>query len=378
MKVQRIIHPIGQGAFYTEQFTSNGDTFTIVYDCGCEMIHNIPTDAEEVVSEWVQQVNHIDILFISHFHNDHLNGIKKLMSKTKVVVLPYITRSLVNELNRLQTNLSGSGIELGFDIPTPKKYPTVKFVFMISNKNNKQNLYPILNQPKPVQTPGDFNANSGHFVDVFNNHNYITGSNIAYMESGNMIDIFQWYFKPFTPEVDSNDFSMLESITNLNKYIENLDHENWYIDAEILKHVRSLYKAINKDLNNTSMFLFSAPMSLSKCNDTSESHSPSCLYTGDIKLTLGNYSLISKHLGNYNIGTFQVPHHGSSRNWKNFNTKMPIPNTTNDTVYFCSHGLHTGYNHPHKAVLADFKKAGKLLWGINDNPSTILEQNFTV
>ncbi|WP_300790390.1 hypothetical protein [uncultured Bacteroides sp.] len=33
----RIIHPIGQGAFYTEKIESCGKIYIIVYDCGSGM-----------------------------------------------------------------------------------------------------------------------------------------------------------------------------------------------------------------------------------------------------------------------------------------------------------------------------------------------------
>ena len=35
--LHRTIHPVGQGAFYSEVFENNGDVkFTMVYDCGTE------------------------------------------------------------------------------------------------------------------------------------------------------------------------------------------------------------------------------------------------------------------------------------------------------------------------------------------------------
>ena len=34
MEVTRIIHPIGQGAFYTESIKTNDNLYNVVYDCG--------------------------------------------------------------------------------------------------------------------------------------------------------------------------------------------------------------------------------------------------------------------------------------------------------------------------------------------------------
>ena len=33
MEVTRIIHPIGQGAFYTESIKTNDNLYNVVYDC---------------------------------------------------------------------------------------------------------------------------------------------------------------------------------------------------------------------------------------------------------------------------------------------------------------------------------------------------------
>ena len=248
MRVQRIIHPVGQGAFYSEQLISDsGKKFTVVYDCGCGMKDQIPQEVESIIEEWLKDIDQIDILFLSHFHNDHINGFDLLRNKAKVVVLPYISNTIKTAIN-------------------------------------------------------------AH-----------------------------------------------------------------------IKEIKNPYKAIDKNLNNTSMLMFSSPMSLDKCNGSKESNSPSCLYTGDIKLADNKINqLISTRLGKYNIGTLQVPHHGSSYSWRRFNSQTSVSNTTSHTVYFCSHGLHNFYNHPHKAVLYDFINSSHLLYGINENPTTKMVQVFYV
>lgn len=81
----RAFHAIGQGAFYTEKF-ENG--FTIVYDCGGQNKKFIVNKIQEVF----QKNEKIDILFISHFHNDHINGVDFLLEycDVKKVVLPFL------------------------------------------------------------------------------------------------------------------------------------------------------------------------------------------------------------------------------------------------------------------------------------------------
>ena len=91
LQVVRTIHPVGQGAFYTETLHRPGmsDDKHVVYDCGVLPFSN---RLEEEVGNFLPKNSTIDILFISHFHADHVNGLK-LLSKSyriKHVVLPQI------------------------------------------------------------------------------------------------------------------------------------------------------------------------------------------------------------------------------------------------------------------------------------------------
>lgn len=93
LQVVRTIHPVGQGAFYTEILHSPGfnNDKRIVYDCGV-----LPFSKRliEEIDNFQPKNSTIDVLFISHFHADHVNGIKLLAEKYKIkhLVLPQIDR----------------------------------------------------------------------------------------------------------------------------------------------------------------------------------------------------------------------------------------------------------------------------------------------
>lgn len=69
--MQRIIHPIGQGAFYSERFGN----FNIVYDCG---EWKKTRKACKLVEKSFDSDKEIDVLFISHFDYDHVSLIPTL------------------------------------------------------------------------------------------------------------------------------------------------------------------------------------------------------------------------------------------------------------------------------------------------------------
>lgn len=98
MYFKRTLHPVGQGAFFSEQFFdgSNECLFSVIYDCGS-------TSKQLLYHEIEQLEKSIDIMFISHFDNDHINGLKtlidkKLLKAPSVVVIPFIYPKLIKIL----------------------------------------------------------------------------------------------------------------------------------------------------------------------------------------------------------------------------------------------------------------------------------------
>jgi hypothetical protein len=98
-RLTRTFHPVGQGAFYSELFTNdkNGETlFSFVFDCGSRGGSKALKKQIDAFKENLRD-SCIDLLIISHFHADHINGLTKLLEGVSVfkTVIPMLSDELI-------------------------------------------------------------------------------------------------------------------------------------------------------------------------------------------------------------------------------------------------------------------------------------------
>lgn len=124
MRLVRTFHPVGHGAFYTERFYDehNQNVANIVFDCG-RFEAAKENWSSQLYKSWIEDYvknrsglascDEIDILFISHFHTDHINGIDYLLRNytVKKVVLPAIDTLTVFE-SIVYTDFIGGDVEV--------------------------------------------------------------------------------------------------------------------------------------------------------------------------------------------------------------------------------------------------------------------------
>ena len=98
---RRTLHPVGHGAFFTEHLKKVDDKeiersfLNVVYDCGATTRgSNIPSLVKGEIKITFNEDDHIDLLFISHFGEDHTNGLEYLLEHTRMdkdtyVIIPF-------------------------------------------------------------------------------------------------------------------------------------------------------------------------------------------------------------------------------------------------------------------------------------------------
>lgn len=325
MLVTRTFHPVGHGAFYTEkiQCSQSGKTYNIVYDCGSRKTKEINAAIDAAFA----QGEKIDILFLSHFHNDHINGLEYLNKRCKIgtVIVPYMTRAM-RCLALLSFVTAGGYATRGPSLrnwavsylsdpeQSSGQDDTGFKVLTLDNGNLEQQELSIEEIGKYLRLP----ASTRIILNLDGSHE-------------------QWYLKTYCHRSALNENIFYEAVKKAGMDCSRLLDPQYVWDHR--KKLRKIYDGQLKDkrrksnidcrlhINNTSIVLFSGMkptdflIKLSRLEpvpvDILHYYCLGCLYTGDIQMQQGNgitnalISCFGNEINNRLICTVQVPHHGA-------------------------------------------------------------------
>ena len=324
-KLVRTVYTIGLGGFASEIFSSDGfnNVFCAVYDCGSNT-HGMNTRIDSIIEH---EIDRIDALFISHFHRDHINQIKKLpITKDTKVFIPWLFDRYIL-LKEYLWDMDYSSL-----VRWLQQNATVIFLDPIEVGNSQSAA--IIEEYNPEDEQNQL---------VF--ANFSDGQHIGHILKI-CIPGFDWCYIPFHLQ-DCSVFDMFikEALKN---GITTEDLEHFDVNKKTLvRRLSKIYKYICKkqhndgNLNFSSMLLASRPadarrryscdmkydighLSLFDKNDYNYWHqyyqdNASCLYTGDTPLHINSFMSIFKLLMpkilNGETGLVQLPHHGSKNGY---------------------------------------------------------------
>ena len=354
----RIFHPIGHGAFYTENLHSNTNSFNdfnIIYDCGS--LSPGPDFLKKYLkNNYFTMYPHknIDALFISHFDNDHVNGLTYLLDNTtiKYIFLPQLTDDYI--IQTFVYNLISTGIidNIANRLICNDLLP--------SNEHDNPQIIKISHEESPDDIEINLDDNTS-IPEIIN-----TGTKLT-----KIIGSLKWLYIPYNLPINNNhykinfkDYFKQELKISNELTIDNLFTEfkeiiqNSYKgkEANFLTKCREIYKNYFKILgkpqkhNFYSMPLFSGFETTSKNNiyptiftiPITYFDNPNYKYAFQYDYTLGNMIYMGDFYSNYNdpigdtntdklidffekkdlwdtIHNIQVPHHCSKYN---FNKKL--------------------------------------------------------
>ena len=304
LTLTRIIHPVGQGAFYSETFfDGNGNVvFTAVYDCGGK---NEPLQTE--INNLGNLV--IDILFISHFHYDHIGGVPALVERNhpKMVFFPGVSPATfaIDVIYNSLKNPNGNSLDIMLTLFLPSLAGSVFDNGYTPIHNGEQEHY----QPNDIAWKYDVK-----FFETAEPEREFLKRVLSILG---------------LPEDDFQKFHEAEYYRTLAQKVRSQNIVN------IVKKI--MEEGFEGNHNSYSLQVYSHQPNQEQtlCFD--------CLYMGDIKIT----DSYKKQIETINPHYLQVPHHGSCHNYD------PVFLDKNRKV-FISVGDKNPYHHPGLTELNSF------------------------
>ena len=355
MKMIRSFLPVGQGAFYCERFKLNPDEknfINVVYDCGSS---NGAKCVEKQIKANFREGEIIHAVFISHLHNDHINGLEFLLKycNVKNIFFP-LTEKADTEISLVDSFVNGT--KLSKFTKELIKSPRVAI-----NEFYQDN-YIALFSIKPCNyeiSRENINDNIAKSISSGTDvSKYIFNLSSSIKES-----LIDWVFIPYNFELINRKQELEELLAaNLSSFgsldqLQTLWEENKN-DAQ--KKIKKAYENLKGSHNPNSMTLYSGSREMQgyqyfsnycycKYCYKKRRYKVGCLYTGDYDASkdITFDELRNKyHLYWQNIGCVQIPHHGSIYSYNAGFSEL-------DSFFVISAGQNNKFCHPHSFVIND-------------------------
>lgn len=366
--------PVGQGAFYIEQFKTQNQRINVVYDCGSS---TSVFDIKQEIRSNFDKDEEILIVFISHLHKDHVNGLEYLLNYCNVrnIVFPftYTEDKILMSIEYLCSSKKHT--------PNDSTYRLIEnpseFIHRISPNTNIYSVVPDNEDINNNRREWNYQAEIDR-VRILN-----SGENVLHRIWNNIIiEIEQyWEYIPFNfKDYIKRDVFYDALSAKLDDKINNNNIKRYlfqWSNPKIQKLFIEAYEEVNKELNVYSMTLFSGTKDISTrqrmvipnnyaCKCCYPSRANGCLYFGDYN---SNGKLRWKELKHsYEdywdlIGCVQIPHHGSKNS---YNHELALM----DAFHVVSAGKSNRFRHPHSVVIKDLLFENKYPYIVTEEKSS--------
>ncbi|CAI0871708.1 DNA internalization-related competence protein ComEC/Rec2 [Serratia plymuthica] len=410
-EVLQTFHAVGNGTLFTGQmWERNSPTyFNWVYDCGSTSEKKILSEVNNLTVWFGRHYSKIDMLVISHFDDDHVNGLELLLTNhyVKRLLLPYTEwAQSIREISVLGQKGVSPSVAL-FQL-NPARWFEVKNlvdrvgeIVLVQGKGGPDN---SSQEPEDISPDGppseigideerssspnedpifffDTDAADSAFMELGSPMKQ-SGINVAKITQNqplyNPLKTYEFIF--YNAEKSFKGLGLVDEIcgqfyakksrclmSTVKADIESvivslgLDRGISSLPLNWRKQLKACYEKhfghSAKAKNNISLCMYAGPLSSrwhSKNIHLWRIDRPSMLLTGDINLTREVIRDMNRHFGaaRWNmLGVIQVPHHGSKSCWPKGNASLFIP----ALFVQCASGT---IHHPHPLVINDLKCPG--------------------
>ena len=362
--MRRTIHPVGCGQFITESFLY--DRIHVVMDCGMGRANSATNWLHQLVDSHFASYSHIEYLFISHFDNDHYNGIQYLINKNLVdsrthVYIPllgypmiYIMDTLEGQYYRMIVNAFAgvlSKITFVRAVGDNNGKPLEDLDALIENVSVIDSFTPIVIpfRGRPIWEYRPFYIQDNDFLNLFlaecrKSPNPIDAGSLRQYQ--NLNDVEKTKLKDIYQKLKGNSYADGPTTINMNAML--------LISREVPNY-RPFYSEI-----------LTKPYTISPCVPFRERQllRPSCLYTSDVGLSSQRcLDYVIDAADSYlpeGIGLLQIPHHGSYKCYttdlyRNLNFEATFINgdLTSSNPAICADAINDAYRYAIPLYLAD-------------------------
>lgn len=406
-EVFQCFHAVGHGTFMTGMIHTHGREFSWVYDCGSRRSSaiNVALDAAKSYCS-----DPIGILALSHFDDDHVNGLEALLTQRRVnyLVLPFsewqqrVRDVVIGGLKGVSASTALLQLSPMSWLQSKQLASKVGTLLLVrggaSGQDGAQDPMPLPIDGSPTALDGDSrHQESSEQRDL----RLITTASAAaprvqVMQHGTPVHPvgFPMEFMFYNAELSGADLGILKkgeageliakkSELPLQEVRDEIEGEisslrldqpisHWPPDwrAKLKKCYEKHFGSTGSAKNNISLCMYVAPISARQfcpydCRQfcpydcrhfccvnaivPCKKDRPAMLCTGDLRLDSNVIAAMKVHFGNQRwgrIGLTQVPHHGSHHSWVAGNAKL----LEQSAFVHCAPGKGA---HPHNNVVAD-------------------------
>ncbi|WP_386630397.1 MBL fold metallo-hydrolase [Sulfitobacter geojensis] len=381
--VECYFHPVGQGLFSSGVIKFDGgryrDEFQWVYDCGTTSSQRLLRAALSKFQR-LRRNTPLDLVVISHFDADHISGLVKLLNEvgTDILMLPWAPL-----WHRLAI---GCAQGLTPDDPDFEFYiDPVQYLNDQAGDGFRRIVFIPFSvgegPPEPEDETGpteegpdgrpklqldfekEFESEDSHELMQYERNAGMYREVIMMRKGSSARFLGLWEFVPYNDPATQpkNVPNFIQNVNDLREHLLNTSESERKHALYKLKEFyrRSFPKSQSNDL---SLFIYSGPIGVWNtqihpwhCDYGSENgRKASIIYTGDGNLaSQQKWQNFRKYLGDQRAispSIFQVPHHGSRKNWFDGLADQIEPHSS----IFSSDPSHRSFGHPHREVLRDF------------------------
>ncbi|HLN94435.1 MAG TPA: MBL fold metallo-hydrolase [Flavobacterium sp.] len=370
-------YPVGQGCFYVGDLRLKGQKFVFVYDCGTD---TGGTFLQDSISDFKRKHQKIDLLIISHFHEDHVSGVQDLLAGIRCdrILIPYYTP--IERLLLASSNPNATPNYLAF-LADPISFLTniadVGEVILVGGNDETDGEQPSSDKPLPVfdkvfrleiinQNPQEDENFKNAVLELEGPHRF---SNKLYLSQSPKLSLSGvWEFVFYVKKFDSAAVTAFRNaVDNLLSPLPGGGELRDLFSPTNIKKTHGLYSThIIGNINYTSLCLYHRPVDrcrsiylngllVLRYSGFMRNNLSGTLLTGDSFLRQSaDFNNFCLHFGASRIAEtyfFQLPHHGSAGNWN------ILPNTLKDIPFFVvNHGFKRRH-HPSNTVIENINRS---------------------